>query len=85
MTRDKMISTSKLGKPVPVRLWSEEREKLSKYEESGLNISEIIRRCVKKALPEVIAEIREELGGGINSNDKGDEILQKSRAKSLNK
>lgn len=51
----------KLGSPVPVRLWESERAKLAEYEKHGLNISDIIRRCVKKALPEVVREIREEL------------------------
>lgn len=63
MINTKQVKTSeKLATPIPVRLWQEEKSQLERYEKSGLNVSEIVRRCIRKALPEVIREIREELG-----------------------
>lgn len=51
-----------LSGAIPARLYSSDAEKLREYEKKGLNISDLIRRCVKKSLREVVRDIREELG-----------------------
>jgi hypothetical protein len=69
-------SSEKLSVPIPVRLWQEEKSQLERYEASGLNISEIVRRCIRKALPTVIREIREELGRSMDSTSKDNPAFQ---------
>lgn len=77
MTNNKQGKPSeKLSEPIPVRLWKEEKNQLQHYEASGLNVSEIVRRCIRRALPEVIREIREELGKPIESLRKENPAFQ---------
>lgn len=64
MTKKKMAVGAQLeglSSAIPARLYNSDAAKLREYEKRGLNISDIIRRCVNKALPDVVKEIRESL------------------------
>lgn len=50
-----------LSRAVPARLFQGDLDALKEYEEMGMNMSDLIRRCVRKSLPEVVAEIRDKL------------------------
>jgi len=47
--------------PLSVRFGEAEVAELQRYEKLGLNMSDIIRRCVKKSLPDVVEEIASEI------------------------
>lgn len=50
-----------LSRSVPARLYEEDLEALEKYSQLGLEMGDIIRRCVNKSLPSVIEDIAEEM------------------------
>lgn len=56
--------TEPLSTAIPARLYDADAAKLRDYEKKGLNMSALIRRCVRKALPDVVREIRDELQSG---------------------
>lgn len=68
-TKKKMTTATNvepLSTAIPARLFETDAGKLREYEKKGLNMSLLIRRCVQRALPDVVREIREELGKGEN-------------------
>lgn len=50
-----------LSRAVPSRLYQKDLDDLMKYEKAGFNISDLVRRCVRKSLHEVVSEIRDEI------------------------
>jgi hypothetical protein len=57
----KNMRTSKRGKSIPVRFDDGEEKALRELEQKGLNMSELIRRCVKRSLRDVVEELKSEL------------------------
>jgi hypothetical protein len=53
--------TTKREKPIPCRFDDAETKTLRDLEAKGLNMSELIRRCVKRSLAQVVEDLKGEL------------------------
>lgn len=63
MTTKKRTRTNEeaLSKAYSVRHFEADMAKLLEYEKKGLNPADLIRRCVRKSLADVVREIKEDL------------------------
>lgn len=57
--KPQIAETKRLSRSVPARLYPHDLERLLDYEKVGLNMSDIIRRCVNRSLDDVVSEIRD--------------------------